>query len=516
MTEFTIENALTRAAQRHPDRLALIAESSSITYAELEQSALGLVRLLKEQGVKPGDTVVLLAPNSIGFVAAFFGSLMAGAVVSTLSPDSGPGELATMIAMCAPAAAVCVRRDADRDFAAELGPLLPSNAVWMEDPDQPPWAPLEDRSIIVERDPDAPALVAFTSGSTGVPKGAVHRAETLVHTGERYLIDVLNGEPATLLATLPLYHLGGMTLLLFPALYGGGTLVLLERFGVQQFIGAIEKHRVDVVMAIPAMMELLFLRVDLSQRDISSVRKVVMGGSVVPNRLVLECAKAFNSRVYVGYGLTECPGFCVITSSGDDVAELGPYVGRATVGYEMSVRDDGGRAVGPNESGEVCLRSHYAMLEYLHNPEATAAVLDAEGWFHTGDLGFLSPDGKLTIHGRKKEMYIRGGFNVYPREVEDAIGSHAGVSQVAIHSIPDAVLGERGYGWVVREPGSDVSEEEIRQHLAEQLAYYKAPDVLRFVNELPMNAIGKTDKKALLERLKDEGIVKDSSRSSAT
>jgi acyl-CoA synthetase (AMP-forming)/AMP-acid ligase II len=256
-----------------------------------------------------------------------------------------------------------------------------------------------------------------------------------------------------------------------------------------------------VLMAIPAMAELLFLRGSVDQRAFPSLRKVALGGSGVSNQLVRRCGDELGAQVYVGYGLTECPGFCVISAPSSEVAELGTMVGAATEGYELAILGEDGASVPLGELGEVCLRSHFMMLGYLGNPEATAEAVDENGWLHTGDLGSLDGAGQLSIRGRKKEMYIRGGFNVYPREVEEAFMENSAVSLAAVHSVPDAVLGERGHAWIVPTASTSPTEDQLREAVAQRLAYYKLPDVIHVVDSLPMNAIGKIDKVALARRV---------------
>ncbi|MPZ60597.1 MAG: AMP-binding protein [Propionibacteriales bacterium] len=496
-----LEHVLGVAADRFGDRCALIGDARKVTYTELEALALGCAAQLRARGVQPGDAVVVLVANSVSYVAALFGALMTGAVVATLSPDSTARELEAMVTTIGPRAAVVARGGEGRDVASELDHVLPSARIEVQDADEPGWPTSTDRSLVVKRDPDSPAFVAFTSGSTGQPKGAVHRAVTLMHTGRFYLDLVARCAAMTTVATFPLYHLGGLTLVLLPTLLGGGTVVMMDGFTVPEFVEAVERHRADHVAAIPAMLELLFLRANVAEHDLSSLRWVMLSGAPVTNQLARQVHERLGVTVFVGYGQTECPGTNVMTRKDTSVEDVGPMVGWPVEGYEVAILDHDGRPCPDGEIGEVCVRSHYQMLGYLGNPEATQTAIDQDGWLHMGDLGVLRPDGALEIRGRKKEMYIRGGFNVYPVEVEAALLEHPDVSIAAVHPISDEVLGERGVAWVVPEAGRSIDPDDLRAFVGKTLAYYKLPDVVRVVAELPMNAVGKVDKRALRSRM---------------
>lgn len=515
MAEIPLEQLLTRASGLFTDDVAIVGESHDVTYAQLERLALGMAAVLQGQGLKAGDSVALLAPNSVAFVAGFFGAVMSGAVVSTLSPDSTARELLLMLEASAPTHAVVVASWGGRDYRAELESALPQGVHWIEDLDAPPWEASADRSVIVERNPDGPALVAFTSGSTGLPKGVVHRGITLVHAGRMFVEIVLEGHGRMVTpTTFPLYHLAGPTLVMIPSVLCGGKIVMMNGFTVPKLLAAIEAHGIDTLSAVPAMIELLFLRLPEGAAP-PALPRLYMAGAPVPNQLVRHATERLGSKVFVAYGQTECPGLPVVTRADTSLEEVGPLVGWPCDGYEIRVCDDQGRPVPDGEQGEVCYSSRFMMLEYLGNPTATRDAIDAEGWLHSGDLGTIRPsDQGLMIQGRKKDMYIRGGFNVYPREVEEALLEHPGVSLAAVHAVADSVLGEKGYAWVVPEVGSELAEDAIRDFLRQRLTYYKLPDFVRIVADLPLSPIGKVDKLTLRSRA-EEGLLESGSPSEA-
>jgi acyl-CoA synthetase (AMP-forming)/AMP-acid ligase II len=498
-----IESLLGQLAVRHGDRVALTDGTRRVSYRELERWALGLSVRLRREGIGPGERVIVVAHDSPGFVAAFFGVLMSGASVACLTPEATPRELQAMAAVARPRAAVLETDDGGRDYGRALAEHLPRHTEWIRG-GGPTWPPSDDRTIVPRR-PEDPALLAFTSGSTGTPKAALHNAATLMNAAQLYVHDVLDDRPATLLSTLPLYHLGGMVLILLPALIVGGVLVLTPRFTSSGAVEAIERDRVDVLMAIPTMVELILRRERIEERDLKSLQTVVLGGAPVSNTLVRTITTRLGAGVRVGYGTTECPGFWCITRADTPIGELGPFVGWPAPGYRLSIRDDQNQPVAPGKLGEICVRSAFSMIEYVENPEATVAAIDGDGWLHTGDTGMLRDDRGLLILGRVKDMYIRGGFNVYPREIEEALLQHPAVSAAAVHGVTDEVLGERGCAWVVPKRGAILRADDVRDFLAGLLSPHKLPDVIRIVDGLPMTPVGKVDKRALATSLQAGG-----------
>ncbi|MPZ60598.1 MAG: AMP-binding protein [Propionibacteriales bacterium] len=496
----TLWELLPEQARRHRDRPALCGPTGAITYGRLAHEAAGCAAQLRALGVKPRDHVALLAPNSLAWVAGFFGIVSVGGVVDCLSPDATVHELEGMVDVSRPVAAVSAPAV---ERAQVLDDRLPGRTVWADDLEEPGWRTGASLQI-PDCEADAPAVVAFTAGSTGRPKGALHRADTLVRCGEDYLEHVLDGAPRRLPANLPLYHMGGIVLVLLPALMGAGSITLLRGFNALEVAEALARDRVDAMLAIPAMMELLFMKVDLDAYDLSSLEVVAMGGAPVPNSLVRQVAERLSVRVHVGYGSTECPGFFLVTRRDTPLDGIGPFVGRPTgEEYEVAILDDEGRPVAAGEIGEICIRSPYVMTAYLGNPEATAQAMSPDGWLHSGDLGRLRADGGVVIDGRKKEMYIRGGFNVYPAEVEARLLEHPDVVAAAVHAIADPVLGEKGWAWVVAEAGSTLGPGGLRTFVGDRLSHHKVPDHIEVVDALPLNSIGKIDKVALRTRAQE-------------
>jgi fatty-acyl-CoA synthase len=501
-----LELLLGEQARERGAQTVLTSGAREVTYAELEELALGLVKDLDAMGVPDSSRVAVLAPNSIALVAAMFAVMMSGRVLVCLSPDASPTELRAMLVLSDVGAAVLARRHGERSYAEELAEALPDRCLWLDNPDEPSWSLSNDRSLIRSRDQSAAAFISFTSGSTGRPKGVIHSAETLVRAGQGYWDNVLNSTAGSLIATIPIYHAGGVALILLPAIIGGGQIALFEGFDPTAFLDVLSAREVDSVLAIPAMVELLFLRVPDRVKELSRLRVLALGGAPVRSELVRQCQEHTGVEVRVGYGLTEVPGLLIVSRADEQLDDLGPNIGRPIPGYEVMISGEDGQPVPPGELGELCIRTRYRMLGYLGGADASNSVVDAEGWLHTGDLARLSRD-CVRMEGRKKEMYIRGGYNVYPAEVEAVLMQHPAVAMAAVHAVPDPILGERGYAWILTTGRTAVTAQDLRDYLLERLSYFKLPSDFRFTDELPFNVLGKIDKPSLLARLRQEGQV---------
>jgi fatty-acyl-CoA synthase len=490
------EELLTELSEQFRDRIAVITDARQVSYGQLERLAIGCAQRLHDGGVLPGRPSIVMAPNSLAFLVSYFGTLMSGAIVTCVDPSAPKRELEGIFRTTEPASAVLPRRIGARDIAVELEGLLPGNVIWIDDLDVPTWEEESDRSVIVPRDPGSMGFLAFTSGSTGQPKGALHRTDTLLHTSKNFARSVLQNQAFTSASTFPMYNMGGICMIL-PVLMGGGTIVVVPGFTASALVRAIEEHGVSFAVMTPAMAELFFLKGDLENHDVSAFKRMLLCAAPISNQLCRRLADELDMSVYIAYGLTEVPGGWLTTREDTPVEDIGPFVGWPMKGYELAILDDDGNPLDEGEAGEVCIRTVYRLFAYINDPVSTAALIDADGWIHTGDVGTLRHDGGLEIRGRKKDMYIRGGFNVYPREVEEALATHAEVSLAAVHAVDDPVLGEKGFAWIVLKEGSRLSVDELRSFASERLAHYKVPDFFRITSDLPMIAAGKVDKPQL-------------------
>jgi HIP---CoA ligase len=498
----TIPEVVAHAAAAFADREAL-ADSDGVrwTFGELGEQVHRCAGALIGAGVSPGDRVALWAPNSRRFVVAALGAVTAGAILVPVSTRFKGAEAAWILGKSRAALLMVENGFLGNDY---LGMLAATGAAvpltvrlddgWDEflaGGDAAPRAGILARAAAIQ--PGDPADMFFTSGTTGRPKGvlAAHGQDIRVfeawsdgvglRTGDRYLI------------VNPMTHTFGYKAGVLACLLRGATMVPMPVFDVEQLLTKIATEKITVLPGPPTLYASLLDR--RAGHDLSSLRLAVTGAATVPVRLIERMRAELFDEVVIAYGLTESCGTVTVGDPRTAPALMARTVGTAIEGTEVIVADpDTGKPVKPGESGEVLVRGYHVMLGYFEDPAATAAAVDAGGWLHTGDIGVLDADGNLSITDRLKDMYISGGFNVYPAEVEQVIARHPAVSEVAVIGIPDpgGRLGEVGCAHVILRPGmAGVTEQEIIAFCRERLAGYKVPRVVRQVGSLPRNPSGK-------------------------
>jgi acyl-CoA synthetase (AMP-forming)/AMP-acid ligase II len=348
---------------------------------------------------------------------------------------------------------------------------------------------------VAPTDPDRPVAVVFTSGTTGEPKGAVFTWRQLEAIGD---IDGGGrwGGGGRALSSTSFAHLGYMTKLP-QALRGGGTTFIMGRWSAGEALEMVERHRITTLGGIPTQVALMLRHDRFDSTDTTSVRIIAMGGGPSTAALVREARARFGVPVVVRYTCTEA-GVGVGTAPDDPPEDAEQSVGRARKGVELTVRSDDDHPLAAGELGHVCLASPAVMHGYWRDPEATAAAFTSDGAVRTGDLGYIDELGRLHLSGRSKEMYVRGGYNVYPIEVENVLADHPGVAQVAVVPRPDPVMGEIGVAVVVMRPGGQSPDlDALRDHARGRLASYKLPEAIVVVEDLPRTAMEKIDRTAL-------------------
>lgn len=469
-----------------------------LTFAEWDAAADAAALCLAERGVGRGDVVCLLLPPSISYAVAYLGAARLGAVTSGINLRLGPDERVAVLARLRPAVSVV-------DDVAGAGPNRQLGRGELDAATAQAVADVgagRDR----RRPPspslglDDPVAVVWTSGSTGVPKGALfrHGALAAVAAGS----DVLSQEGDRRLAPIPFAHVGYMTRPWDEITHRVTTVITPQPWTAAAAIELLASERCTVGQGVPTQWALVLAHPDLAGADLGSLRIAATGGARVPPELVRAMRLRLGCPVVVRYTSTEA-SLGTGTVPGDPDEVVATTVGRPVPGVELALVDEDGAPVAPGAVGRVRLRSAAVMAGYVStgtvvDPKATAAALDAAGWVTTGDLGRVGDDGNLRLVGRAGDMYIRGGYNVHPSEVETVLGEHPAVDQAAVVGVADPVLGEIGVVFVVVGAGAAAPTlGELRALVAGRLADYKAPDRLVVVAELPVTAMGKIDKRQL-------------------
>lgn len=459
----SVGERLDAVARRRPDKPALVWDGGALSWRELDLRAGGFARRLSRRGVRAGDTVALSLPNGWGFVVALWGGLKLGATVAPLNPLLAAEE-----------------RD---KVLAHLTPALVLDDVRAEE------------AIVDATGGRAPALILYTSGSAGQPKGAVLSHRALAAANDSWAGPVMRLTPEdVVLAALPLAHSFGLNGALLAPLLAGATVAVLGRFGPEDAQAAMARHRVTVFPGVATMFQRLIDSPALAPADLSSLRIAVSGAAPCPWDLAEEWRRRTGVRILRGYGMTEI--FRPISYLADDPRDLPDAIGLAVPGVELRVADEDGRPLEPGGVGELWIRSPAAMDGYLNAAEETRAVL-RDGWFRTDDLAAISSDGFVRIAGRKKELILRGGYSVVPGEVEAALLAHPAVAEAAVIGIPHVDLGEEVAAFVTLHSAATVGPEELLAHCRERLAAFKSPRQVVIVAELPKSATGKILKSRL-------------------
>ncbi|MEV7794073.1 long-chain fatty acid--CoA ligase [Streptomyces sp. NPDC087512] len=504
----------TRRARRTPDRTALVHEGRARTYRELHQRVLRLAHALRGLGVRRGDRIAYLGPNHPAFLETLFAAGALGAVFVPLNTRLAPPELAytltdsgSTVLVHAPECAGTARAAADAAGGAghriALAGPGPGELGYEELLAGAGTGPLDEAVA-----PEDPCMIMYTSGSTGRPKGAVLSHANITWNCFNVLVDTDLGHDEVTLVAAPLFHAAGLNMTCLPVLLKGGQVVLLGAFDAGRVLEVVEDRRVTYMFGVPTMYDAMAAHPRWRTADLSSLRTLNCGGAPVPARTIaayLDRGLAFSQ----GYGMTEAsPGVLFL-----DREQVSAKAGSAGVPHfftDTRVVLPDGREAGPGERGEVLVQGPNVMTGYWRRPEDTEAALvreddgpgGAEGdtggrWLRTGDVARLDEDGYAYVVDRVKDMFVSGGENVYPAEVEDAFLTHPGVAECAVIGVPDPVWGEVGRAIVVLRPGVRAGEEELLGHLRGRLAKYKIPKSLVLAEDLPRTASGKIVKSAV-------------------
>ncbi|PWU51401.1 long-chain-fatty-acid--CoA ligase [Micromonospora globispora] len=487
-----LASILVATAARNPERPALRLGDRVITYAELDDASARFAGYLRAHGVKPGDRVALMLPNVPEFATLYYGILRAGAVVVPMNPLLKPREVdyylddsgAKGIVAWHTTEQAAVDRHDDVSMVVEPGRFDQALAAY------------EPMREVVERDGDDTAVILYTSGTTGQPKGAELTHDNLRRNVEVSMATLLRlGPEDVVFGALPLFHSFGQTIALNCAVASGACLTLLPRFDAAQALEILVRHRVTVFAGVPTMYAALLQAAGSDEPDLSALRTCVSGGAALPVELLRRFEEKFGCIILEGYGLSETSP--VASFNHPDRPRKAGTIGTPIEGVEMDVWTVEGKPAPTGEVGEIVIRGHNVMKGYWRRPDATAeAILD--GWFRTGDLGTRDEEGYYRIVDRTKDLVIRGGFNVYPREVEEILYEHPAVAEAAVLGTPHPTLGEEVVAVVALRPGTSATPEELRDHVKGQIAAYKYPRQVWIVPALPKGPTGKILKRSIV------------------
>jgi acyl-CoA synthetase (AMP-forming)/AMP-acid ligase II len=491
---FTLPQTSREAARRFGDLTAFeTADGWNLSYSDLDRISDEVGAWLARRGVGAGDVVVLSLPSTVEYAVAYIAAAKVGAVTAGLNPSLAAPERARLVELADARLVLTTDELADGvpegfdvqrvKLATGVDDLLRDLRVVGESP-----ADLPDN-------PERPVVIVFTSGTTGIPKGALFTDRILQAITE---MDVDNrwGGGGHQLATTQFAHVGFATK--FPWwLRLGSTTHLLHKWRAADVLRLIDKYRMPVVNGVAPQIALMLHVPEFDTYDFSCVQAIVAGAAPSPPGMVREARERFGAPYSIRYSSTESGGLGTLTALDAPDEEALYTVGRPRPGIELELRDEDDNLVPAGETGEVCFRSPAMMAGYWRDPDATAAALRG-GWLHTGDLGMIDERGCLRLVGRRKEMFIRGGYNVFPLEVESVLSAHPDVREVAIAPRPDSVMGEIGVAVVVpRDPASPPTLEDLRQYGATRLAAWKLPEAIRLTDSLPLTPMQKLDRKAL-------------------
>jgi long-chain acyl-CoA synthetase len=486
---------LTDTTSVHGGRVAVRVDNAAMTYRALSEASARVAGLLRKRGVRPGDRVGIMMPNVSEVPVVYYGILRAGGVVVPMNPLLKAREVAYYLSDSGAGLVFAWRAFADeaRDGAQQAG----AEFIVVDEVGFPDLlASVRPDDEVTGRDSMDTAVILYTSGTTGQPKGAELTHGNLISNTEVARTDIVRARPEDVIfGGLPLFHVFGQTVALNVAVAAGACLTLLPRFDPAHALRIIAGHRVTVFEGVPTMYVALLHQPDRGDYDVSTLRMCISGGAALPVEVLRGFEEAFGSAVLEGYGLSETSPVASFNHPG---RERKPgSIGTPIRDVEMRVVDDADQEVPQGEVGEIVIRGPNVMKGYWNRPDATAEAI-RDGWFHSGDLASVDGDGYFRIVDRKKDMIIRGGYNVYPREIEEILYEHPAVAEAAVIGLPHPALGEEVGAAVALKPGAAVSAEELRDYVRGQVAAYKYPRHVWIVDVLPKGPTGKIQKRGIV------------------
>ena len=484
------------------------------TYGEFSDAAAQLAAGLIASGIGHGDRVAIAGLNSAEWLITWHATARIGAILVTLNVSYREREFEYMLNQSGAVMLVCEASDGDFDFVSFLDRLRPK-------------LPLVDHYIFVGGDgfegsrrwdqvltlggdadelttaeanvsPDDPAVILYTSGTTGDPKGATLTHRSIIASGLAQAHHLDQTADDVSIGHMPLNHVGGMTCTVTASMTVGGKVALLPRYSPKLALQTIATTGVTIFIGVPTMYRMMMALPEFHSTDTSTVRLCIVGGSNVEPATGRQILASFEGiRLANLYGLSETSGGCIISPKGEDLENLVETLGVAIGDFDAHIADLDGNILGPDQEGELIIRGNCVAAGYWEKPEDTAEAFRPDGWLATGDMAIKRSDGRIVLRGRRKEMYVRGGYNVYPVEVENVIAQDESVAMCAVIGVPDEMHGEVGLAFVVAKPGAELDTDALLRRCTSSLAKYKVPSEIRQVESLPLTPAGKIRKVAL-------------------
>ena len=535
----TIGQALDDAAAQWPDKQGVIVRHQEIrwTFAELNAAANEVAAGLVALGFKAGERIGIWSPNNIEWVITQFATAKAGLVLVNVNPAYRIGELEYALNKVECKGLIIAERFKTSDYVAMINKLAPELAS--SKPGQLSSAKLPHLKTVIcisetetagmhrfadvagfggntqrqeitalknTLQPDDPINIQFTSGTTGMPKGATLTHFNIVNNGYFVGRAMKLSEADKLCIPVPLYHCFGMVMGVLTCVTTGATMVFPdEAFESGSVLEAVSEEQCTALHGVPTMFIAELDHPDFASFDFQHLRTGIMAGAPCPIEVMKRVFKDMNmAQVTIAYGMTETSPVSFQSGTDDPIEKRVSTVGRIHPHVEVKIVDDEGRVVARGEKGELCTRGYSVMLGYWNDEEKTSESIDAGGWMHTGDLATMDDEGYVNIVGRVKDMIIRGGENVYPREIEEYLFRHPKIQEAAVFGVPDEKYGEQVATWITVRDGENLSEDEVRSYCKEQIAHYKVPAYIKFVNEFPMTVTGKIQKFVMRDEMIEE------------
>jgi len=484
---------LTDTAERAGDRTALKLDDVEVSYEQLDEGSARVAALLAEKGFQPGDRVGIMLPNVPYFALTYYGVLRAGGVVVPMNVLLKGREVSFYLSD--PEAKLLFAWHQFEEAAQKGAQEAGAEAIIVEPGEfEKLVGEHEPQRELAEVDDDDTAVILYTSGTTGKPKGAELTHANLYRNADVATHLAGSSEDDVVLGALPLFHSFGQTCGLNATMRVGGVLTLIPRFDPAHALEIIERDKVTIFQGVPTMFGGMLNSDAREKHDTSSLKTCMSGGAAMPGEVMRGFEEAFKCKVLEGYGLSETSPVASFNHP-DKERKIGS-IGTPIEGVEMKVVDDDGKDVDQGEVGEIVIKGHNIMKGYWKREDATKESIK-DGWFATGDMGKIDEDGYFFIVDRKKELIIRGGYNVYPREIEEVLYEHPAVEEAAVIGMPDDNMGEEVGAAVVLKKGQEVSEDELRDYVKEQVASYKYPRKIWFPDELPKGPTGKILKREI-------------------